>query len=343
MAAKSDPCTVSFFARVLLRHLASMVQEMDGVRDAVDIEYIHRMRVASRRLRNAFALSAGFLPGDRAAIWLKQIRKVTRALGAARDTDVQLDMLHSFLQELKDPRHAPGIQRLALRLSQIRRQEQTTVLKTLAGLEKSGVVADMQKVLTRLQTTPEDEPFSHFLYHHAHDAILSRLENVFSFEQYIHQPERVAELHAMRIATKWLRYTLETFAPLYPTKLELEITTARKVQEMLGFIHDCDVWQEYLTNFELEERELMQAYYGHSRYMYKITRGLEFFRQDRLNQREKMYKTFLKSWEKWKEQGIWETLKQTLAKPLFFGEVFPPTPPSPPDTPPEEIEINITP
>lgn len=343
MPAKSDPCTVSFFARVLQRHLTSMVQEMDGVREAGDIETIHRMRVASRRLRNAFALSTGFLPGDRAAIWLKQVRKVTRALGAARDTDVQLDLLQSFLQELKDPRHAPGIQRLALRLAQIRRQEQIPVIKALTALEKSGLVADMQKVLTRRQTTAEDEPCSHFLYHHASDAILSRLENVFSFEPYIHQPERVAELHAMRIATKWLRYTLETFAPLYPAKLEVEITTARKIQEMLGFIHDCDVWQEYLTSFEMEERDLMHAYYGHSRYMYKISRGLEFFRQDRLSQREKMYKSFLKSWEKWQEQGIWANLKQTLARPLIFGEVFPPTPSSPPENPHATTEINITP
>lgn len=53
MAAKTDSSTRIFAHRILLKHVESMIGEVEGVRTAADIESIHRMRVASRRLRNA--------------------------------------------------------------------------------------------------------------------------------------------------------------------------------------------------------------------------------------------------------------------------------------------------
>ncbi|MFQ6042085.1 MAG: CHAD domain-containing protein, partial [Candidatus Poribacteria bacterium] len=58
--------------------------------EADDIEYVHRMRVASRRLRSGFALFEECFPPKRLKRWRKQIRRVTRALGDARYTDVQI-------------------------------------------------------------------------------------------------------------------------------------------------------------------------------------------------------------------------------------------------------------
>ena len=80
-----------FGAKSLLNRLQNVAKEIDGVRKPDDIERIHDMRVATRRMRSALALFEKCLPGKKAKAWNKQMRRVTRALGAARDADVQMD------------------------------------------------------------------------------------------------------------------------------------------------------------------------------------------------------------------------------------------------------------
>ena len=53
----------------------------------------------------------------------------------------------------------------------------------------------------------------------ANQAINEKLTNFLSYETFVHIPEKKLELHAMRIAAKHLRYTMEIFAPLFPGEL----------------------------------------------------------------------------------------------------------------------------
>jgi CHAD domain-containing protein len=48
-----------------------------------------------------------------------------------------------------------------------------------------------------------------------------------------------AELHAVRLATKRVRYTLELFRPCYGRGLELRIATLQRLQQVLGEVNDC--------------------------------------------------------------------------------------------------------
>lgn len=48
-----------------------------------------------------------------------------------------------------------------------------------------------------------------------------------------------AELHAFRLATKRVRYTLEMFRPVYGRGLEERLESLRNLQTMLGEINDC--------------------------------------------------------------------------------------------------------
>jgi CHAD domain-containing protein len=47
------------------------------------------------------------------------------------------------------------------------------------------------------------------------------------------------ELHAIRLATKRLRYTLELFRPCYGSGLEIRLAALQRLQQMLGEINDC--------------------------------------------------------------------------------------------------------
>jgi CHAD domain-containing protein len=324
MSPKPDPCTCNFLALALLKHLNALEIEVDGVYLSEDIECVHRMRVASRRLRNAFDLSRECLPQGKASSWLRNIRRITRALGAARDTDVQMQVLVDFSHQADDPRHIPGLRRLNLRISQVRHREQKKVVKALDGLKQSAAIPQLKQYLDTLKINSEGSVSCH-LYQHACKSIVARLDTLFSYEPFIHKPECVAELHAMRIAAKWLRYTLEVFSPLYSTQLSASIQASRKMQELLGAIHDCDVWLIMLPAFLTQERQRMQDYLGHTRPFYLLVPGIEAFQQDRLTERQRLYTSFLKNWEKVKARKIWDELHETINLPLIQGEVYPPS------------------
>ncbi len=68
-----------------------------------------------------------------------------------------------------------------------------------------------------------------------------RMEEFFSWEQYVGNPYYVRELHDLRIAAKRLRYTLEVFEDVLPEACALVIKELEQIQEELGNLHDSDV------------------------------------------------------------------------------------------------------
>jgi hypothetical protein len=73
----------------------------------------------------------------------------------------------------------------------------------------------------------------------------TRIAELWSFAEYLPYPERVRELHDMRIAAKRLRYCFEFFTPCF-TDLGEALKRFKKLQDFLGELHDCDVWVDYL-------------------------------------------------------------------------------------------------
>ena len=91
---KSWDSSYRFLAAGHIRRQAKqLAEQLDGVRAAEDIECIHRARVASRRLRSALKMFSDCFRGKMVKRWRKQIRRITRELGDARDKDVQIDFL----------------------------------------------------------------------------------------------------------------------------------------------------------------------------------------------------------------------------------------------------------
>jgi CHAD domain-containing protein len=69
----------------------------------------------------------------------------------------------------------------------------------------------------------------------------TRLEELYSWEQYVDNPYHVRELHNLRIAAKRLRYTLEIFGDILPSSIAPLLKEIEQIQEELGSLHDSDV------------------------------------------------------------------------------------------------------
>lgn len=305
---------------MLLKHLDDLEQEINGIRSgSKDIEYIHRARVASRRLRTAISLFEYCYPAKQAKLWTKQIRTVTQALGEARDTDVQIEELKQFYQAADRP-YGPGIRRLLLRMGQKRAKLQNSVLQSVEQLGQRQVLEHMRAQLTASAGIVETaESFTLALYQRSYHAIHQRAAALQSFQSIVEQPEKKEELHEMRIAAKWLRYSLETFAPLYPAQLKSQIQATRKFQELLGEIHDRDVWIAFLPRFIEDERQRTLDYFGNARSFKRVEPGILFFQQTCLEKREESYQAFLRLWQKGREANLWVDLDAMIQATQFSG------------------------
>jgi CHAD domain-containing protein len=304
-----------FGLAALQERLPALTDEIEGVRTAADIEYVHRMRVASRRIRTALSLFGDDLPHKHYSVWRDEMRRITKALGATRDVDVQIAWVQDFLKQDTDEAQRVGIERLLLRLRQRRARLQDKVVRALDRLAGKRILEDMSETLQELlvharvyqvDTLPAD------LYARANEAIRLRLEEFLAYEPHVDYPDRVAELHQMRIAAKHLRYTLEVFQPLYDRALRKPIKIVKEFQELLGEVHDCDVWIGYVPWFVEHERSRTLRYFGEAVPAQAFLPGLYALEEDRRQQRLRSYYIFRRFWELTQEKGIWERLRDAV-------------------------------
>lgn len=314
---KTDLSYCAFGARTLLKHLGRLTREIDGVQNHAfeDPEYVHRMRVATRRIRSALPLFASCFPASRVQAWEKEIKRITRALGEARDADVQLLVLENALREPTDPDLERGVQRLCLRIRQGRETLQEKVRKALDDFISSGVEPDMMECFREVlgKARVEEAPhLSEFIFSTAVERGMERMADALSYDDFIRDPGNVEQLHALRKSTKQLRYTLEFYDLPYNRELKPCIEEVKNLQTLLGDIHDCDVWTNFLPRFIEEETRRTMEYYGHARPIPKIKRGIEHLLAERRTSREKLYEEFLKCWDRLISENFWEKLKNTL-------------------------------
>lgn len=139
--------------KMLLTQFQQMMNNAPGTRAGDDIEALHDMRVASRRLRAALSVFAKIFSEDEFRRFDRQAADITDALGAVRDLDVQLDYLRNYRNALP-PNEAYGINRLIERQSDLRDTERKALVKALDRLEKNRFERRFQKALDRAAPAP---------------------------------------------------------------------------------------------------------------------------------------------------------------------------------------------
>jgi CHAD domain-containing protein len=83
-------------ATVVRTRAGEVFEQAEGVLDLGEIERVHDMRVATRRLRAALEVFAPAFPRKRHRKALKRVKALADALGARRDADVEIELLESL-------------------------------------------------------------------------------------------------------------------------------------------------------------------------------------------------------------------------------------------------------
>ena len=314
-----DPAVCLFASEALAKRTWALLDEVPGVMENRDPECLHRMRVASRRFRNALSLFPGCFPAAESKRWEREARRVAKALGEARDADVQAESVSGTLAGLDDTRLRPGIERLLLRLAQRREKLQDRVRKALDRLEEGPLKTDLPEALRelsvemRLLSPPEP---GRAVCGFAFGLVSRRLAELEAFDSVADHPERAEELHAMRIAAKRLRYTLEIFRPLFGEEAALFVEKLKEMQDLLGEIHDCDVWTGWLPVFLEKEKSRTFRYFGQGRAFSRLRPGLVFLQEDYRKRRGERFDEFRAFWKKTRNAPGWKGLLSSLGRDL---------------------------
>lgn len=125
-------------ARIVRIRTDELFAEAEGVLDTDDIERVHDMRVASRRLRAVLEIFAPCFPPSEYKDVLRDVKALADALGERRDPDVHIAAMEQFASAVSATQR-PGIDRLVERLRERQADGNETLAAALAEADGSGL------------------------------------------------------------------------------------------------------------------------------------------------------------------------------------------------------------
>ena len=234
--------TIAEAGRKVLRfHLARMIAREPGTRDGSDPEQLHAMRVATRRQRAAWRIFGEGFRSAKTRPYRTHVREVARRLGAVRDMDVLLEGLENDRAKLPDAERQ-GLEPLAAAWRVARDEARVLLVRELDSARHRRWLEDYTEFARsegRAARAVEGATPNR-VRDTAPSRILAAHERVRAYEVVLKAAD-VATLHELRIAAKWLRYSIEFVRePLGPDAEPL-IARVTALQDHLGLLHDADV------------------------------------------------------------------------------------------------------
>jgi CHAD domain-containing protein len=235
------------FGAILLHNFNYLSAWEEEARSWTDIEGVHQMRVAFRRMRSALRVFRSAIPHPVTAHWADEMRWLANQLGPARDLDV---FIAEGLELMAEKIPLPGQEKLAALAQQHRaqayenvrlmldsdryacfKQDFNTWLETQAWLE--GGLQDKH----RRRLASNVVPFARKL--------LDKQERqVQAAGGHVNQ-DSAQEMHQLRIECKKLRYAAEFFNSLFKG-MDGFISHLKRLQDLLGVMHDVAVMHHLL-------------------------------------------------------------------------------------------------
>ncbi len=260
-------------AKTLGRHLALMFWNEPGTRLNLDPNYLHDMRVATRRLRTALLVFSMAIPEDAREALGRELRWIGRALGRCRDIDVGLKRVAAMAT--KAPEHERAALYVFARYLEIRRARRQ--MRLLGRLDAKRFEAFRERARKWIAGAPDlgapaeaPEPPG------AAGAVNPALAPAYMVGPRIvaewdnrmraacHEAERKstpANVHALRIAVKHARYAVEYFAVAEGQGARHRAKQLARIQDKLGEHQDAATllrhMRRYARTIPRQDRQLL--------------------------------------------------------------------------------------
>ncbi|MBN1315042.1 MAG: CHAD domain-containing protein [Anaerolineales bacterium] len=297
----SDPMSEAG-RKTLCLHLKKMLAHEPGTRSGHDIEDLHDMRVATRRMRAAFRVFGPYFQKKSIKPHLDGLKQTGRMLGTVRDLDVFEEKAQIYLKTLP-PNQIHDLDPL---LDAWHKERESARIDMLDYLDSETYGRFLQQ-FDRFLSTPgagvlpvlPGKPAPRQVCHVAPQQIFIRYKAVRAYEPLL-ETATVELLHALRIDMKQLRYALEFFSPVLSPEAELVIEQVKLMQDHLGDLNDTVTAQQILRDFLAAGQE------GQS--------GLQAYLTDREQQMQFLLDTFPAAWERFSRTEVRRNIALAVAE-----------------------------
>lgn len=258
---RAAPAT-DLLTTVLRGFLTTMVENLPGLLDDVDTEFLHDFRVAVRRTRATLKLGRPALPEVIRSRWEPAFKWLGDLTTPVRDLDVYelgLPVMRSWLVSAD----AADLDPFATHLRSRRTAERRALVRGLRSVTFRRLVTEWGDDLARLRDTAEraqslnarDESAGELLSagQLADRGILKAYRRVTHDGATIGADSPAEDLHSLRKRCKELRYALEVFAPVIDDGARKRVVSDLKgLQDVLGAFQDTEVQRLALRGFAEE-------------------------------------------------------------------------------------------
>jgi CHAD domain-containing protein len=270
-----------------------------------DSEHVHQLRVGTRRAGAALDIFSVCLPPKAYRTARKQLRRIRRAAGEARDWDVFLIELAGRVQRGRKPQ--PGLDFLIGHAfgQRATAQKHLETANAHFPFDLDRLLAD---TVAAVQPAHDDDAEPRTLLDLAQpllSALLAELDRTAARDL-----NDYGNLHQVRIAGKKLRYAMEVFADCFAAPFREELYPAvEAMQEILGRANDSHVASQRLEALREQIRAALPDLWN--RLKPGIDSLLRYHRQRLPEEREQ----FFVWWQRWQESGTEARLAHLLQDP----------------------------
>jgi CHAD domain-containing protein len=209
-------------------------------------EDVHDLRVVIRRSLAALEAFDEYLDRKETRRASKELRRLTRSFGRLRDADIMLENAQVHLNKLS-ARRRPGFEPF---VAELKSRRDAIFARLREKAKASDDLPDLGGLMNPLRpdeasiTAADAAPALIFDAYARLRAEGVRLSLISSSSE---------ELHALRLASKRLRYTLELFIPILGPAANDCITELRSLQDRLGAISDAAAAILFLRQYLAED------------------------------------------------------------------------------------------
>lgn len=235
--------------KLLVRRTAQAFGPGSQIWPQADVELVHDVRVATRRLRAALAVARPLVPKKALKRTAEAVADYGRDLGVRRAADVSLEIVRTLAKDPATSETEGVVLAVAAGLLELRRSRSTARLTELHPPES--VLKDGLRVLDLVARAKNGRAIGAGISDElairrmALEEVLGRIERPLDDEGH----------HEIRIAMKRLRYTLEIAHEAFPEAVFGSVAhEIRHLQEALGDLHDTVDTIALLSSYRVRRR-----------------------------------------------------------------------------------------
>lgn len=233
--------------KVLLAHESGVIKNRD-------VEDVHQMRVVVRRIRAAIKSFRLFIDAEFRDFIKQDLINLAKKLGSVRDIDVAVIYFSEYL--VKNPENN-GVKYLVKSFLKRRKELHKELKAFLKSKEYKKIKKNLRSLISNMRNKSVKESGVVF-YPQFYSNFEKIIDEVYSFKDVENLKQSDKDLHALRIAIKYLRYNME-FLNLKKKKAKKLLVYFKRIQEVLGIINDHDLINEKLYLI-LKEEGLSEEY-----------------------------------------------------------------------------------